>query len=472
MSDQFNIPAFAIIGHPNEGKSTIVSTLAEDDNVRISPIPGETVECMHFPVTVDGNEIIRFIDTPGFQNPRKALNWLHKYAGNDKDILKSFISENRSEKNLSDECRLLDPIAKGAGIIYIVDGSRPVRKTDTVEMEILRLTGQPRIAVINSKDSDTTFIQDWKREFLKHFNSVRVFNGHTATYIERIELFESLRAIFQDWEKPLTHVIEAFRQDWANRNKAVASDTIEMLVKAISYKETVKSSNDKDIKKIKKKQLENYQKRITALENALCKKIKTRFRHNIFNYDLPQASILNTDLFDEESIRVLGLKPNQIAIVGGATGSMIGVAADVAAHGITFGLFTAIGGASGAGYAYINKNKMVRTRVAGLKIGKRKISTGPCRNIQFMYVILDRTLLYYAHVINWAHGRRSTSPITEKSCKTKPGMVSDLPAEARKSLDRMFTIISKGRKDSADIEKKAGMELEKILNAISHKKKS
>ena len=70
------VPEFAIIGHPNEGKSSVLSTLAEDDSVRVSPIPGETVLCQPFPVRIDGREIIRFIDTPGFQNPRQTLQWL------------------------------------------------------------------------------------------------------------------------------------------------------------------------------------------------------------------------------------------------------------------------------------------------------------------------------------------------------------------------------------------------------------
>jgi Predicted GTPase len=37
------ILSFAIVGHPNEGKSSVVSTLAEDDSVRVTPIPGETL---------------------------------------------------------------------------------------------------------------------------------------------------------------------------------------------------------------------------------------------------------------------------------------------------------------------------------------------------------------------------------------------------------------------------------------------
>jgi GTP-binding protein EngB required for normal cell division len=63
-------PVFAVLGHPNEGKSSVVSTLAEDDSVKISPTPGETRTCREYPVIIDGRTVIRFVDTPGFQNPR------------------------------------------------------------------------------------------------------------------------------------------------------------------------------------------------------------------------------------------------------------------------------------------------------------------------------------------------------------------------------------------------------------------
>ena len=33
-------PRFAIVGHPNKGKSSIVATLAQDDSVPVSPLPG------------------------------------------------------------------------------------------------------------------------------------------------------------------------------------------------------------------------------------------------------------------------------------------------------------------------------------------------------------------------------------------------------------------------------------------------
>ncbi|MCD6273550.1 MAG: 50S ribosome-binding GTPase [Deltaproteobacteria bacterium] len=84
------IPEFAIVGHPNEGKSAVVSTLAEDDSVRVTSYPGETMECQAFPVVIDGQEIIRFIDTPGFQNPRKTLAWIRNYQEADDRILQGW----------------------------------------------------------------------------------------------------------------------------------------------------------------------------------------------------------------------------------------------------------------------------------------------------------------------------------------------------------------------------------------------
>ncbi|MDD2400395.1 MAG: 50S ribosome-binding GTPase, partial [Sulfurovum sp.] len=43
-------PKFAVVGHPNKGKSSIVSSLALDDSVEISDTPGTTVRKCSFPL--------------------------------------------------------------------------------------------------------------------------------------------------------------------------------------------------------------------------------------------------------------------------------------------------------------------------------------------------------------------------------------------------------------------------------------
>lgn len=233
------IPEFAVVGHPNEGKSSVLSTLAEDDSVRISPMPGETRECQTFPVSIDGREIIRFTDTPGFQNPRRSLQWMQEYGGSDDTLIEDFIAAHQDDPDFHDDCRLLQPLLRGAGIIFVVDGSRPLRNMDKAEMEILRLTGCPRMAIINCKEEETAWLARWQSEFRKHFNSIRVFNSCQATYRERIELLESLKGIDQELQPVLDQVIAAFQKDWQVRSRQVAELLLDLFEHALGYSRSV-----------------------------------------------------------------------------------------------------------------------------------------------------------------------------------------------------------------------------------------
>jgi predicted GTPase len=49
MSVQIRYPKFAVVGHPNKGKSSIVSSLAMDDSIAISDRPGTTIKNRNFP---------------------------------------------------------------------------------------------------------------------------------------------------------------------------------------------------------------------------------------------------------------------------------------------------------------------------------------------------------------------------------------------------------------------------------------
>ncbi len=93
-----SVPQFAIVGHPNKGKSSIVSTLSEDESVAISAVPGTTVDNRHYPMAVDGEVLYELIDTPGFQRARAALEWMHSHAGSavDRaDTVRRFVDEHR-----------------------------------------------------------------------------------------------------------------------------------------------------------------------------------------------------------------------------------------------------------------------------------------------------------------------------------------------------------------------------------------
>ncbi len=402
------IPEFAVVGHPNEGKSSVLSTLAEDDSVNISPIPGETVVCQSFPVCIDGIEIIRFIDTPGFQNPRKTLHILQSYNIDSKDVFNRFQNDNIHDQSLRDDCELLQPIINGAGIIYVVDASRPIRNIDKAEIEILRLTGQPRMAIINSKEDDQQYIDQWRGVFRRNFNSTWIFNAHKATYKERIELLTALKHIDQQWLEPLEKVIAAFEKNWQGRTAQTVNLIYNMITECVPYQ--VMSSGHSRINnsgKLRENLFDQYKKSIKLSEQNCYYKIRQLFKHNIFQPQLPEQSILNSELFSDLTWEFLGLDKTKLVMCGGLSGAAIGAGLDLAAGGLAFGVFSTVGGIVGALTTLKSRESLFRNRsVFGIPLSRERIQIGPHQNVQFLFILLDRALIYYTHAINWAHGRR------------------------------------------------------------------
>jgi hypothetical protein len=459
------IPEFAVLGHPNEGKSAVVSTLTEDDQVRVSPIPGETTVCRTYTVKIDGKEIIRFVDTPGFQVPRQTLAWFNAYQGAPHRILEQFIASHESDPFYADEVELLRPVARGAGVIYVVNGSRPVRADDLAEMEILRLTGRPRMAVINSKHADKDYTPDWRREFAKHFNSIRIFNANTANFHDRIRMLESLKSIDQEWEPVLAAVIQAFQAEWEKRNRLASAYITHAIEKSIRFSVSKSLKDDDDPVLAKEKAAETYREQVRDIEKSMFHHIRSLFRHRVYEVSLPEYSVLQHDLFSGKTWELLGLTRTQLAAAGAVLGGTVGMVADTAAHGLTFGMFTAIGGLLGAGSAVLGGRRAADKSPAGIRLGGDRIQVGPNENPQFLYVLLDRALIYYAHIIKRPHGRRENRNVTDVSDDTvkKQGITTALTPARRQVCARYFKAV-KGRKRVKD--KKAVLAFAALVQSL------
>ncbi|WDP87916.1 MAG: GTPase/DUF3482 domain-containing protein [Desulfobacter sp.] len=402
-----SIPEFAVLGHPNEGKSSVVSTLTENDKIMVSQVPGETTVSSTYTVNIDQREIIRFVDTPGFQVPCQTLAWFRENPG--PDLLNRFISRFESDPFFADECELLAPVAKGAGIIYVVDGARPVREDDLAEMEILRLTGRPRMAVINAKSRDRDYTDLWKEEFGKYFNVIRVFNSNQADFYERIRMLESLKAIDQDWEPGLERVIQAFKGEWNKRNRLACAYITHGIEQAVGFSLSGKLTRDMDPADLKEQLTLTYRQEIRKMEKKMFNRIRSLFRHHLFDYPLPEYSILGHDLFSDQTWEMLGLTQKQLATAGAVVGGTMGAVLDTAAAGQ---------GAKG--------------------LGGDRVQVGPNENLQFLYVLMDRALLYYTHITQRPHGRRDLPDSAKTDNSRKMGISSTLTLTQQKICLRFF----------------------------------
>ncbi len=415
MKQVHDIPEIAVLGHPNEGKSSVLSTLAEDDSVRVSAFPGETVVCRSFPVIIDGCEVLRFTDTPGFQDPFRVVTELRRLAEQSGDCIARFREQFADVSELADDIELLAPVARGAGIIYVVDGSRPVRNVDRAEIEILRLSGRPRMAVINCKSDSFDYLEDWKNEFRRNFNANRLFNAHRATYAERISLLETLQSVDQDWQPILENVLVAVKADWEARNRQTVEIILDLVTDCLGYTVSAKIRQPEDQERLRSELMSRYHREVQHKEKEAHNRIRALYKHNIFNVVLPEESLLHHDLFSEKTWELFGLSKTQVAVVGGLGGAALGAGVDLAVGGMALGLVTGIAGAAGALGALWGSRKIAEQGLLGLRFGGEQCSVGPSKEINFLFILLNRALLYYKNTINWAHGRRDYEPGSHKT---------------------------------------------------------
>ena len=145
----------------------------------------------------------------------------------------------------------------------------------------------------------------------------------------------------------------------------------------------------------------------------------------------------------------------------------MGAVVDTAAGGVTFGIFTAIGSALGAGSALFGGKKMIQKKISGIQFGRDKLQLGPNSNIQFLYVLIDRALIYYAHIINRPHGRRDLQNLSQNKENEKQGYSTGFSSNERKICAKYFKAVSgqytiKDKRAVSDFEELIESQLNKI----------
>jgi hypothetical protein len=73
-------------------------------------------------------------------------------------------------------------------------------------------------------------------------------------------------------------------------------------------------------------------------------------------------------------------------------------------------------------------------------VGGDRIVVGPNENIQFLYILLDRAVIYYTQMVRRPHGRRDLLPpdTGQVEKEGKQGISSTLTREQHKICTRFF----------------------------------
>ncbi len=461
MSD---LPRFAFVGPVNPGKTSIIATLLEEDDLRISPVPGETTDCQRFELAGPAGEpLVFFYDTPGFQNSRSALLDLRQLGagrGDPLDAFRKFIVKFRDSPEYADECKLFQPIIDGAGVIYVTDASKRLLAIHRDEMEILRLTGQPVLGLVNWT-AEPLHRQDWQNALRLHFRT-REFNAHRASYPERVALLKTLIGLEQRWEPALTRAVAAFENDWRRRNQDCAAIIAEMLEACVEHQTAVRGSDEDARQELVRK----YRESINEIERPAHERIMRVFRHRRLRAGTG-ALAFEHDVFDQKW-DVLGLDRRQLTITGGVAGGAAGATVDAMLLGHALLLPTVLGSAVGAAAAYFGGESLTRVRAPfGKKIarllgretlGGTLTTLGPNAAANFPWKLLDRALLVHACVVRRAHAHTETLTIHPDQLEQEPEIAGSLSKnwdpKTHQECEKIFAPIRKGKRSQpADREK-------------------
>lgn len=468
-------PTFAVVGKINMGKSSVLSTLLEVDDdalIRVSGTPGETTRCQALPLTFDEREMIRFLDTPGFSRAveaMRAIQDLHGEGTPDLAAVRRFVEIQLDRREFEDEARLLQPVVEGAGVLYVVDPSKPLRDAFIAEMEILRWTGVPRMALLNETASNKEREKEWRQRLGSYFNLVRTFNAHHARFEERRVLLRSLLEIDEKHRSRIAETIDLIDSEWEQRREESVDLLMDFLSRALKHRETGTIGEREELEHRKERRKEELKRKyyasLSKMEEKAYRSLLRLYRHRLLRVQLRREAMPGVDLTSAETWQKWGLSRTQLTLAGGLAGGAAGGAVDLATGGLTHGLGAALGALTGAGGAFFKGDRLPQLKFSAegvtLDGDRRKaLVLGPPESDNFAWILLDRFLHHYREIVTRSHGRREEGVIEGEGA----GWVRRFGRERRGKLQRWIFSQLKGSARSFDSEVFA--ELELILREV------
>lgn len=443
------IPTFAVVGRPNKGKSSIVATLARDDAVYIDARAGSTREAQRYPMRVDAETLYELVDTPGLQRARAVMDWLGSNcsdAAARPAAVRAFVEQHEGDPRYRDECQALRPIVDGAGIIYVVDGSCPYGADYEAEMEILRWSGRPSLALINPIDGEE-FVGEWSAGLGQFFRTVRIFNAHRAEVSKQLELLELFGHLDPNWRAPLERAVAILRRDRQLQVQGASSYITDLIVEAINYRVEQAVPDGLPPEPVQKLLFERYKAHLVGRERQCRQRVEEVYYYSRLERSEQDLALEESDLFNIEQWYLWGLSEKSLLLAAASAGALVGgttgIALDAASGGLLGGLGTLISGAGGAvsGLWGVRKyaGKIGQMKVKGIPSGGQLVSYGPSRNINFPFVLLGRALLHQRLVRSRTHANRNALDLSQP-------LLEWLADGERKRLARIFDDIRNDRR--------------------------
>ena len=181
-----------IVGRPNDGKSSIFANFLGDDEVAVSPIPGETKKMQPREISLK-NSGIEIIDTPGIQHPETVYAKFKEYSESGRKPAAAFAEEFTDSKYFHD-IEIMKALSDADICMLVVNADNFFGHTQRCLLDTFSMLGSATalIGVVNRKDD--SFIAEWRAEFERRGIDCFDFDAFKSKFSDCAKLFDEICA--------------------------------------------------------------------------------------------------------------------------------------------------------------------------------------------------------------------------------------------------------------------------------------
>ena len=238
----------------------------------------------------------------------------------------AFVETHADNPAFADECELLSPILAGAGILYVVDGAKPFGVEYEVEMQVLRWTGQPRMALIN-RIGEGDYVDEWRHALDQFFSLVREFDAVHADFKKRVALLQAFSQLDERASAPLARAVAVLQDDRERRLKQSAAAIAELLLAALAATRSARLQEDRaqQEQRLQTKLMDD----LRRLERDCRDTVQRLYQHRSLQRTETDATLAQADLFTAENWEIFGLSRGQLLWTGTVSGALAGGGVDL-----------------------------------------------------------------------------------------------------------------------------------------------
>ncbi len=467
----------SLVAHTNVGKTTLMRTLVRRDIGEVADRAHVTEQAeVHTLIDTPQGDVLRVWDTPGFGDSARLLKRLRASTNPigwvlsqvwDRFTDRPFFCSQQAIRNVRDESDV---------VLYLVSAAEDPASAAYVqkEMEILAGIGKPVVVLLNQmgppRGAEAQAVEEalWSRHLAAHVGTrgTRAMDAFARCWVQEDELLGVVGSVLPE---PKRAAFERLRSAWRMRNLEVfdaAMHSIAVQLAAAAADREVLDANADTLKQKAGRWLTGVTGATPTPDplseramNTLARRFDAALRDNTDR--LIALHGLSGQAKEGIYARLAGhaevARPADLAasgVLGGiVSGALGGLAADLAAGGLTFGAGALIGGIAGA------LGASGAARAYNLARGTREgaVHWSP----EFLTERFASAVLRYLAVAHYGRGRGDWAE-GEYPPHWGP-LVAEVTAQRREEVDAVFR--EGGRPDGGDDTVR---QLEALLAATVH----